>query len=271
MRIEKIMCPHIALQNSGHRDHLFLAGREPRQWSLGPLLWHGAPVGSGAECPWITVKTRTRLLRPAGDCKLWRRIRDGREETEICGELCNNVIFFFFYHWPWEYFTNVSAIFVPLQLAGSHVTFALFLQVFWKVQSRGGKIYPHKSLCDAERANDFLHFQLSLAKFLSSIHLRNTKSCAAAARTPTVFMHFVEKTGRKEILLPADVTPCSPHISFYSQQCVRKKKKRPGAELLWGNLHRISSPAKVWPHHAWNDTNAAFVCIHWRWHTLEIW
>lgn len=48
MRIEKIMCPHILLQHSSHRDHLFLAGREPRQRSLGPLLWHGAPVGSGA-------------------------------------------------------------------------------------------------------------------------------------------------------------------------------------------------------------------------------
>lgn len=48
MRIEKIMCPHIALQRSGHRDYLFLAEHEPRQWSLGPLLWHGAPVGSGA-------------------------------------------------------------------------------------------------------------------------------------------------------------------------------------------------------------------------------
>lgn len=48
VRIEKIMCPHITLQNSGHRDYLFLAGREPRQRSLSPLLWHGAPVGSGA-------------------------------------------------------------------------------------------------------------------------------------------------------------------------------------------------------------------------------
>lgn len=48
MRIEKIMCPHIALQHSGHGDYFFLTGPEPRQWSLGPLLWHGTPVGSGA-------------------------------------------------------------------------------------------------------------------------------------------------------------------------------------------------------------------------------
>lgn len=48
MRIEKIMSPHIAVQHSGHRDYLILAGRGPRQRPLGPLLWHGAPVGSGA-------------------------------------------------------------------------------------------------------------------------------------------------------------------------------------------------------------------------------
>lgn len=47
MRIEIIMCPHITLQHSGHRDCLILTGSKPRQRSLGPLLWHGAPVGNG--------------------------------------------------------------------------------------------------------------------------------------------------------------------------------------------------------------------------------
>lgn len=35
----------------------------------GPLVWHGAFCGQwrSSKCPWITVKTRTRTPRPAGN------------------------------------------------------------------------------------------------------------------------------------------------------------------------------------------------------------
>lgn len=71
MRIEKIMCPHITLQHSGHRD--FNSGWKQAQATVTrPTTLARSSRGQwhSSECPWITVKTRTSQLQPVGDSEL---------------------------------------------------------------------------------------------------------------------------------------------------------------------------------------------------------
>lgn len=129
---------------------------------------------------------------------------------------------------------------------------------FWKYVSEkyraeGEKIHPYKAfLMLKELMVSYMFSSFFLAWFLSSIHLRTTLKAALRWQggRPRWCISSRKLTERKSC---CQQRWSCPHVSFCAQQCVRKKKKRPWAELLWGNVCRICSPTKVWTHHVWND------------------
>lgn len=126
-----------------------------------------------------------------------------------------------------------------------HVCTIFFYKYLTEKFKAEGETCPICCVWVVKRAKYVVHLQLAFlaTSFLSSSHL-------------CMLMYFIEKPGRKEMLLPAEVTPLCPHSSFYSQPYLRKKTF--SADLLWGNVLMLEA--------AWAAT---FVWRFWPWHAQE--